>query len=64
MYHDMYVKFKNKEKEILWLRAAYNYEIEFNINLLFMIKLYNNGVFVNNIEYIKIKPTEEIYESN
>ena len=59
MYHDMYVKFKNKEKEILWLRATYICEIELNIMMLFMFKITIRGVKVNNVEYVKIKPVEE-----
>ena len=48
MYHDIYIKYKNKENEELHLQAAYDFEIRFEVMLLLELK-------EDEIEYIKIK---------
>ena len=50
MYNDIYIKWKDKEKEELWLQCAYIFEVRFEIDCLL-----SNNERANKIEYIKIK---------
>ena len=50
MWHDLYIKWKDKQEEELWLQSAYTFEIRFEIDCLL-----SNNEREDKIEYIKIK---------
>lgn len=50
MYHDIYIKWKDKPEEELWLQSGYTFEIRFKIDCLL-----SNNEKEDKIEYIKIK---------
>ena len=50
MYHDIYVKWKDKDEEELWLSGCYIFEVRFEIDCLL-----TNDEKENKLEYIKIK---------
>lgn len=50
MNHDIYIKWKDKEKEELWLQACYIFEVKFEIYCLLSCNEKEDK-----IEYIKIK---------
>ena len=50
MYHDIYIKWKDKKQEELWLQACYTFELRFEIDYLLSCNEH-----VEKVEYIKIK---------
>lgn len=50
MYYTIYIKYKNKEKEQVWLLYCHNEEVHFQI-----INLLKINELTNKLEYIRIE---------